>query len=124
VRPGELRLVDRDLLALRFSQANLVANGCPPERARIGHQVDPDPAGLRDADLVVAVLRPKEPPGVTATTVRRLVAEAPRGARVVLGASSTAITRGLAALDAARLPFRTVDRRRAKGSSAVVLERR
>jgi 16S rRNA (guanine1207-N2)-methyltransferase len=124
VRPGELRLVDRDLLALRFSQANLVANGCPLERASIGHQVDPDPAGLRDADLVVAVLRPKEPPEATAATVRRLVAEVPRGARVVLGASSTAITRGLAALDAAKLPFRTVDRRRAKGSSAVVLERR
>jgi 16S rRNA G1207 methylase RsmC len=124
VRPGELRLVDRDLLALRFSQANLVANGCPPELARIGHQVDPDPAGLRDADLVVAMLRPKEPPEATAATVRRLVAEVPRGARVVLGAGSTAITRGLAALDAARLPFRTVDRRRAKGSSAVVLERR
>jgi 16S rRNA G1207 methylase RsmC len=30
-RPAELRLVDRDLLALRFSQANLVANGCPVE---------------------------------------------------------------------------------------------
>jgi 16S rRNA (guanine1207-N2)-methyltransferase len=122
--PGRLRLVDRDLLALRVSRANLLANGCPPERAQVGHRVEPDRAWLQEAELVVAMLRPKEPPEATAATVRRLVAEVPRGARVVLGASSTAITRGLAALDAARLPFRTVDRRRAKGSSAVVLERR
>ena len=123
-RPGRLRLVDRDLLALRVSQANLVANGCPPERVDLGHRVDPDPEDLRDADLVVAMLRPKEPPEATAATVRRLVAEAPRGARVMLGGSSTAVTRGLAALDGAKLPFRTLDRRRAKGSTAVVLERR
>jgi 16S rRNA (guanine1207-N2)-methyltransferase len=123
-RPGRLRLVDRDLLALRVSQANLLANGCPPERVHIGHRVDPDPAGLRDADLVLAMLRPREPAGSTTATVLSLVAEIPRGARVVRGAGSTTITRCLAALDAAKLPVRTVDRRRAKGSSAVVLERR
>jgi 16S rRNA G1207 methylase RsmC len=123
-RPAELRLVDRDLLALRFSRANLVANGCPVERVATAHRVGPDPAALADADLVVAMLRPKEPPEATAATVRRLVAEVPGGARVVLGAGSTAITRSLAALDAAKLPFRVVDRRRAKGSSAVVLQRR
>jgi 16S rRNA G1207 methylase RsmC len=123
-RPAQLRLVDRDLLALRFSRANLVANGCPAERVAIAHRVGPDPAALGDADLVVAMLRPKEPPEATAATVRRLVAGAPRGARVVLGGGSTAVTRGLAALDAAKLPFRTLDRRRGKGASAVVLERR
>ena len=122
--PGRLRLVDRDLLALRVSRANLLANGCPPERAETDHRVEPDPAWLQDAELVVAMLRPKEPPEATAATVRGLVAEVPPCARVVLGASSTAITRSLAALDAAKLPFRTVDRRRAKGSSAVVLQRR
>ena len=122
--PGQLRLVDRDLLALRFSRANLLANGCPPERAQVGHRVEPDRPWLQDAELVVAMLRPKEPPEATAATVRRLVAEVPGGARVVLGAGSTAITRSLAALDAAKLPFRVVDRRRAKGSSAVVLQRR
>jgi 16S rRNA (guanine1207-N2)-methyltransferase len=122
--PGRLRLVDRDLLALRVSRANLLANSCPPERAEIDHRVEPDRAWLQDAELVVAMLRPKEPPEATAATVRGLVAEVPPGARVVLGASSTAITRSLAALDAAKLPFRTVDRRRAKGSSAVVLQRR
>jgi 16S rRNA G1207 methylase RsmC len=118
-RPAELRLVDRDLLALRFSRANLVANGCPAERVATAHRVGPDPAALADADLVVAMLRPKEPP-----EARQLVAAVPRGARVVLGGGSTAVTRGLAALDAAKLPFRTLDRRRSRGASAVVLERR
>ena len=123
-RPAELRLVDRDLLALRFSQANLVANGCPVERVATAHRVGPDPAALADADLVVAMLRPKEPPEATAATLRQLVAAVPRGATVVVGGGSTAVTRGLAALEAAKLPFRTLDRRRGRGASAVVLERR
>jgi 16S rRNA (guanine1207-N2)-methyltransferase len=123
-RPERLRLVDRDLLALRFSRANLVANGCPAERVAAAHRVAPDPAALRDADLVVALLRPKEPPEATAATARQLLSQAPQGARVVLGAGSTAVTRCLAALDAAKLPFRTLDRRRGRGASAVVLERR
>jgi 16S rRNA G1207 methylase RsmC len=123
-RPAELRLVDRDLLALRFSQANLVANGCPVERVATAHRVGPDPAALADADLVVAMLRPKEPPEATAATLRQLVAAVPRGATVVVGGGSTAVTRGLAALDAAKLPFRTLDRRRSRGASAVALERR
>ncbi|HET6812975.1 MAG TPA: methyltransferase [Actinomycetota bacterium] len=123
-RPAELRLVDRDLLALRFSQANLVANGCPVERVATAHRVGPDPAALADADLVVAMLRPKEPPEATAATLRQLVAAVPRGATVVVGGGSTAVTRGLAALEAAELPFRTLDRRRSRGASAVVLERR
>jgi 16S rRNA G1207 methylase RsmC len=123
-RPAELRLVDRDLLALRFSQANLVANGCPVERVATAHRVGPGPAALADADLVVAMLRPKEPPEATAAILRQLVAAVPRGATVVVGGGSTAVTRGLAALDAAKLPFRTLDRRRSRGASAVALERR
>jgi 16S rRNA G1207 methylase RsmC len=122
VAPGRLWLVDRDLLALRISQANLLANGCPPDRVQARHQAGPDHAWCQDADLVVAMLRPKEPPESTAATVRGLVSAAPRGARVVLGASSTVITRSLTDLEAAGLPFRTVDRRRSKGFSAVVLE--
>jgi 16S rRNA G1207 methylase RsmC len=123
-RPAELRLVDRDLLALRFSQANLAANGCPVERVATAHRVGPDAAAVADADLVVAMLRPKEPPEATAATLRELVAAVPRGATVVVGGGSTAVTRGLAALDAAKLPFRTLDRRRSRGASAVALERR
>jgi 16S rRNA G1207 methylase RsmC len=123
-RPAELRLVDRDLLALRFSQANLAANGCPVERVATAHRVGTDPAALADADLVVAMLRPREPPEATAATLRELVAAVPRGATVVVGGGSTAVTRGLAALDAAKLPFRTLDRRRSRGASAVALERR
>jgi 16S rRNA (guanine1207-N2)-methyltransferase len=116
--PEEIRLVDRDLLALRFSRLNLLANGCPPDRVRLRHQAGPG----GDADLVVGLLRPKEPAAATSATVRRLVSEAPRGGRVVLGGSSTAITRSLADLEAGGLPFRTVDRRRTRGFSAVTLE--
>ena len=123
-RPAELRLVDRDLLALRFSQANLAANGCPVERVATAHRVGTDPAAAADADLGVAMLRPKEPPEATAATLRELVAVVPRGPTVGVGGGSAAVTRGLAALDAAKLPFRTLDRRRSRGASAVALERR
>jgi 16S rRNA (guanine1207-N2)-methyltransferase len=119
--PGMIRLVDRDLLALRVSEANLVANGCPPERVATRHRAGLDRAELQDAELVVAVLRPKEPPGAAAATLGTILDGLPRGGRVVLSASSTAVTRGLAALAEAGLAFATVDRRRRKGFSAVVL---
>jgi 16S rRNA (guanine1207-N2)-methyltransferase len=119
--PGAIRLVDRDLLALRFSEANLVANGCPPERVATRHRPGLDPAELEDADLVVAVLRAKEPPASAAATVRAILAGLPGGGRVVLAASSTAVTRCLAALAEAGPGFATVDRRRRRGFSAVVL---
>jgi 16S rRNA (guanine1207-N2)-methyltransferase len=119
--PAAIRLVDRDLLALRFSEANLVANGCPPERVATRHRAGLARAELQDAELVVAVLRPKEPPAAAAATLRTVLDGLPRGGRVVLAASSTAVTRGLAALGGAGAAFATVDRRRHKGFSAVVL---
>jgi 16S rRNA G1207 methylase RsmC len=123
LKPDEIRLVDRDLLALRFTEANLVGNGCPPGRIRVNHQAEIDQAQLRDADLAIGLLRPKEPPNSAAATVRHLLSEIPRGGRVVLGGSSTTITRSLIALEDARLPSNVVDRRRNKGFSAVVLQR-
>jgi 16S rRNA G1207 methylase RsmC len=122
--PGRLRLVDRDLLALRVSRANLLASGCPPERAGIDHRVEPGRAWLQDASWWWPCCGPRSRRRRPRPRSGGLVAEVPPGARVVLGASSTAITRSLAALDAAKLPLRTVDRRRAKGSSVVVLQRR
>jgi 16S rRNA (guanine1207-N2)-methyltransferase len=119
--PGAVRLVDRDLLALRVSEANLVANGCPPERVATRHRAGVDAPELGDADLVVAVLRPKEPPAPAAATVRAVLAGLPTGGRVVLAGGSTAVTRGLAALAEAGPPFATLDRRRRRGFSAVVL---
>jgi hypothetical protein len=123
LRPGALRLVDRDLLALRVSQANLLANGCPAERLTVRHAAGPEPAEIGDAELVVAVLRPREPPASAAATARALVAGLPRGGRVVLAASSTVVTRCLAALAEAGLPATPRDRRRHRGFSAVVLRR-
>lgn len=123
LHPGEVRLVDRDLLALRVSRSNLVANGCPPDRVAVRHRADLEPGGARGTDLAVAVLRPKEPPASAAATAGQLLAELRPGGRLVLGASSTAVTRCLAALEAGRLRFATVQRRRRRGFSAVVLER-
>jgi 16S rRNA (guanine1207-N2)-methyltransferase len=123
LRPEGVRLVDRDLLALRVSGSNLIGNGCPPGRIDLRHQVGLDPAAVGEADLAVAVLRPKEPPAAAAAAAGHLLAGLRPGGRLVLGASSTAVTRCLAALEARRLRFAPVERRRRRGFSAVVLER-
>jgi 16S rRNA (guanine1207-N2)-methyltransferase len=122
LQPGEIRLLDRDLLALRFSEANLLDNGSPSERICLRHQVGLDGTGVGEADLVVGVLRPKEPPDSAVAIVRQMVSEVSRGGRVVLGASSTVVTRCLTALEAETLQFK-VDRRRNRGFSVVVLQR-
>jgi 16S rRNA G1207 methylase RsmC len=124
LKPERIRLVDRDLLALRFTEANLVANGCPPDRISVRHQVGVDNAGLEDTDLAIGMLRPKEPPESTAATVREMVASVLPTGRVVLGATSTVTTRCVTALETAKIPFNSVERRRSKGYSAVVLDRR
>lgn len=123
LKPGEIKLVDRDLLALRFTESNLIGNGCPSDRISTHHQAGLDHVGLEAADLVIVLLRPKEPPESAAATVRQLVSEIPPGGRIVLGASSTAITRCLTELAAGKLKFTAVERRRKKGFGAVVLER-
>jgi 16S rRNA (guanine1207-N2)-methyltransferase len=121
--PAELHLVDRDLLALRYSRNNLVRNGCPPERIIIRHQIRLAGASLAGASLVVALLREKEPPEAAAALVRQAVAELPPGGRLVVAASSTAVTRCLDRLGPAGARVAVRDRTRRKGFSAVVLER-
>jgi 16S rRNA (guanine1207-N2)-methyltransferase len=121
--PAELHLVDRDLLALRYARNNLVRNGCPPERIVIRHQVGLAGASLADASLVVALLREKEPSEAAAALVRQAVAVLPPGDRLVVAASSTAVTRCLDRLGPAGARVAVRDRTRRKGFSAVVLER-
>jgi len=122
-KPSQVRLVDRDLLALRYAQANLVRNGCPPERIVTRHQVGLDGAGVAEADLVVVLPREKEPPEAAAASVRLAASELPPGGRLVVAASSTAVTRCLARLGPAGARVAVRDRRRKKGFSVVVLER-
>ncbi|HYY79021.1 MAG TPA: methyltransferase [Actinomycetes bacterium] len=125
LRPGGIRVVDRDLLALRFTQANLVGNGCPAERIALHHRAGLAGAGEGEGpvDLAVGVLRAKQPPGVAAEAVRQLAGALAPGGRLLLGASSTAVTRCLDALAAGGARPQLVERRRRKGFSAVVLER-
>jgi 16S rRNA (guanine1207-N2)-methyltransferase len=122
LQPDEIRLIDRDLLALRFSEANLLDNGCSSERICLHHQDILHGMGVGEADLVIGVLRPKEPPNSAAAIVRQMVSKVSRGGRVVLGASSTVVTRCLTVLEAEKLQFK-IDRRRNRGFSVIVLQR-
>lgn len=123
LKPSEVHLVDRDLLALRYARANLVRNGCPPERVVTRHQVGLAGAGVAEAGVVVALLREREPPEAAAAAVRLAASELPPGGRLVVAASSTAVTRCLARLGPAGAGVAVRDRRRKKGFSVVVLER-
>lgn len=119
--PRELRLVDRDLLALAYTRDNLLRNGCPGDRVTTFHQALLAGGEGTDADLVVSVLPEKAP--VEAATLNLQMAAlrmAPSGRAVVAG-SSTAVTRCLALLAAAGIPLNELSRRRRRGHSVVTL---
>jgi hypothetical protein len=62
---GPVRLVDRDLLALRTAAANLAAGGA--EEIASAHVPRPEAGSFAGAALVVAGLPEREPVAVTAT---------------------------------------------------------
>ena len=117
LRPGRIALRGRDLLALRVSNANLARNGCDSE---VGIELAPYPLA-DDApphDLALTTLPPRSTPALDASTVEGLLVAVAPGGSVVVGGSSTAITRTLERVDAA-----VVDRSRSRGFSAAVLRR-
>ncbi len=118
-KPASITLVDRDLLALRYSQRNLVLNGCPADDIKILHQ-----AGLNlqgKYDLFVGALRDDENREVHKLLLNQMTQSlAPKGT-VILSSASTPITR-LADYVASQKLLRTKARERRRGFSLLVLE--
>jgi 16S rRNA (guanine1207-N2)-methyltransferase len=113
--PKEIGLIDRDLLALKYSGKNLVAQGFPEAGIRTAHTAAPLTEDLREADLVIDVLRSGEPPEAVDERIRRF----PPGATAIVAGRSTPVTRALNTASALGLTVRA--RRRHRGSSAVLL---
>ncbi len=122
LEPKRITLVDRDLLALRVTRRNLVANGCPEEQLTLHHQVGIAGVTAEPAGLVCGV--PCEGEGQAA--IRHFLDDAAeqlaRKGRIVLAGSSTAVTRLVT--HAETLPGLAVrDRERFRGFSSLVLRR-
>jgi 16S rRNA G1207 methylase RsmC len=118
LEPERVTLAGRDLLALRCSRANTAANGCPTERLELLHQVRVEPADVENVDLALAVLRERQPAAVSEFEIRALAAGLRPRSRLLVGGSSTAITRLESAFGRDRV-LRIVGRKRNKGHSVL-----
>jgi ribosomal protein L11 methylase PrmA len=121
--PREVRLVDRDLLALDYTLDNLRRNGCPREGAVAFHQafVRGGDAVAASADLILGLLPDKGPAEAAARELTTVCRQASRGARAIVAGTSTAVTRCLGVLERDGAGLTTVRRSRNRGHSAVTL---
>ncbi len=122
-QPQIIRLVDRDLLALRYSQHNLILNHCPPEKVPLFHQIGM--AGLPEGktDFAVVALREEEGPSANLAVLRHLESALTIDAVVLVSGGSTAITRLADNLKQQKLML-IKNRERWRGQSLLVLTRR
>lgn len=119
-QPAQIQLLDRDLLGLTYAAHNLVANGCPPDRIQQTHQVGLETA-VR-ADIIVGVLKEGEGPAALADLLTNAATALNPGGKLLLAASSTAITR-LEEVVRKQKPLRVNTRKRRSGKSLLILEK-
>ena len=123
LKPRHVHLVDRDLLALRVTAANLERAGQAPEAFSLHHtpicELPPD-----SVDIVLAVFTVPTPQKVVDAVVTSWVPALRTAGRLVLAGTSTAVTRALERIDRTGLPLLAVGRSREKGHSAADLVRR
>jgi 16S rRNA (guanine1207-N2)-methyltransferase len=120
-RPGNLTLVDRDLLAIRYSYLNLVQNGCPAERIGISHQVGIRFKSEKKVGLITGLLR-EEGKETIFLTMNQAVEQLSPDGMIIVSAGSTAITR-LANYISSQGQLHIKKRERWRGSSLLVLEK-
>ncbi len=120
--PQAVDLVDRDLLSLRYARMNLSRNGCKAGSIRIHHQIDLLPAG-EAPDLIVGLLREEEGPEAIERALAQAGSALHPGAHILVAGGSTPITRVLKSPEIGRY-LRPVKRKRSKGNSTVLLQRK
>ncbi|MBN1177298.1 MAG: methyltransferase [Dehalococcoidales bacterium] len=119
VAPDYISLLDRDLLALRYSQLNLVLNGCPADIVVVSHQVGIDSSGEK-ADLIIGALREGEGREASFLTLDTAAEQLSSNGMVIISAGSTAVTRLVSHAESAGI-LRVRARERWKGNSLLVL---
>ena len=116
--PDRITLAGRDLLSLANAGANLAGNGYPAERVLLRHQTTVLPADVEGVDLLVAALRDGQPNAITEHELGSALAVLRPPARVIVGGSSTAVTRLESRLGGIG-PLRIIARKRNRGHSVL-----
>jgi len=120
LEPDEVVLAGRDLLELRYSRKNLVANGLPEEQISVAHQVGALIDDGRPIDLIAVRLGGGDGPEVLAALIGDAASQVRSGGRVVVSGGSTAITR-ITKLLGRDKRLRVEGRRRKKGSAVLMM---
>lgn len=121
-RPLNMYLIDRDLLALRYSRHNLLQNNCPDEKISITHGVGVDFEYGDEIDLFIGILREEEGREATFQMVRQMAEKLSSQGMIIIAAGSTAITRIVADL-ASQVTLHVAARERRKRCGLLVLKR-
>jgi 16S rRNA G1207 methylase RsmC len=116
VGAGDVRLVDRDLLALRTSASNLAGQGDPP--AQIVHAGRLRAEHLAAATLAVVALPEREPVAVTAAVLGAALAGLDPTAAVVLHGRTSDAQRVLELVPRHGARLEVTERRRVAGHTA------
>jgi 16S rRNA (guanine1207-N2)-methyltransferase len=119
-QPQKITLIDRDLLALRYTRLNLSLNNCPFGCIRLFHQVGMNAAGGEKYDLIAGTLREEEGEKALELALKQAAAVLSAEGTVLVSAGSTAITR-LADYIRQHSLLRIEDREKWKGNSLLVL---
>lgn len=123
LKPDQFHLVDRDLLALRFSAENLRSAGQDGATIAVHHA--PLPKSIRGSvDLCLAVFTTPAAQSVVDAVVASCAAALRPAGRLVVAGTSTAVTRALERVTRGGLPLIAVSRSREKAHSAADLVRR
>ena len=123
LRPQHIHLFDRDLLALRISEANLGSAGVGEQARTIHHVplVEMQPESLDVAMLAYTTPVAQKVADASIDSVTRALRPA---GRLVLAGTSTTVTRSLETVKRSRLPLVALSRERDKAHSVVDLVRR
>ncbi len=121
-KPESIALVDRDLLALRYSQLNLILNGRPASHVRALHKVGLDTERGAGFDLILGALREDEGKEVTFLLLNQAAATLAGKGKILIAGGSTAITR-LAAYVRSQGILRIKCREKRRGYGLLALEK-
>jgi 16S rRNA (guanine1207-N2)-methyltransferase len=122
LKPEFITLIDRDLLALRYSQRNLILNGCPPERISLLHQPGFGLKSREKIDFFIGSLREEENKEAHFLALDQMSARLSDKGVILLSSGSTAITRLTDYIESKRL-LRIKTRERRRGFSLLSIEK-
>jgi len=121
MKPESITLIDRDLLALHYTQRNLILNGCSLNNISLLHQVSLGFSPDEKIDLFIGSLREDENKDAHSLVLDQMSARLSGKGIILLVSNSTAITR-LADYISSKGLLRIKARERRRGFSLLVIE--